>query len=127
MRPRFLLALLPLCLLAARSHHQGLPPIPTVVYSRSGPPVPVTLVKVVDCPMGHDHVTPPNVIGCYSTTTRVIQIADTLTLEWQQFVVGHEMVHVAARDDGLPYAGILEEAYATAWGRYRLAELLAQP
>lgn len=125
MKLRFLLApVLALCVLAARPPRQGLPPIPAVVFSRGGP-ISVKLVKVVDCPMGPERVTPPNVIGCYSAIPHIIQIADTLSAEWQTFVLAHELVHVAARDDGLPYAGILEEAYATAWGRYRLAELLA--
>lgn len=123
---RFLLvpAFLALSLLAARPHHRGLPPLPAFVFSRGGP-VPVKLVKAVDCPMGPERITPPNVIGCYSSITRVIQIADSLNADWQNFVLAHELVHVAARDEGLPYAGILEEAYATAWGKYRLAELLA--
>lgn len=126
MKARFIIlpAFLALSLMAARPHHQGLPPIPPFVFSRGGP-VPVKLVKVVDCPMGPEHVTPPNVIGCYSAATHLIQISDSLSPEWATFVLYHEMVHVSARDDGLPYSGIAEEAYATAWGRYRLAELLA--
>lgn len=125
MRPRFIIlpAFLALSLLAARPHHQ-LPPLPAFVFSRGGP-VPVKLVKVVDCPMGPEKVTPPNVIGCYTASTHTIQISDSLNAEWQQYVLGHEIFHVAARDEGIPYVGALEEAYATAWGKYRLAEAVA--
>lgn len=117
--------LLPFLLLVLIGAHTPLPQIPDMVYGRLGP-VQVAMVPVVNCPQPPFNVTPPNVIGCYSAQTRIIQIADTLSAEYAWFVLYHEQVHVAARDEGVQYTGQLEEMYATVTARYRLGEMLAR-
>ena len=123
MKPRWLLApALAVALLAARPRH-ALPPLPDVVYGRYGP-VPVKRVHAVDCPMPGNPDS-KGVIGCYTASTRTIQIADSLSAEYAWWVLYHEEVQLGARDDGMAYTGPIEEAYASSVARYRLGERLA--
>lgn len=119
-------ALLALSVLGAAPRRAPLPPLPTTVYSRWGP-VPVLRVRVVDCP-DSSGATPAGVIGCYTGRERRIQIADTLSLRWQHFVLEHEKVHVAFRDVNARFDDPKDEE-RVAWvvARYRLGELEGRP
>lgn len=128
MRYRWLLApLLALAVLGAAPHNPPLPELPNTVYSRYGP-VPVTLVKVVVCP-DSSGTTPPRIVGCYTSGgVRTIQIADTLSLWWKHFVLGHEVCHVAMRDVGATF-DVRSDEEKVCWimGRYRVGELEGHP
>jgi hypothetical protein len=114
--------LLCLSLLAASSWQTPLPPIPATVYSRYGP-VPVEMVKVVECP-DSSGTTPVGVIACYNSKSRRVTIADTLSPRWAQFVLGHEQCHIAFRDVGAVFQ-IREEEEKICWvmARWRLGDL----
>jgi hypothetical protein len=120
MRARFILlpAFLALSLVAA-STTAPLPPIPTSVYSRYGA-VPVDMVKQVVC----GDPTPPRVIGCYNSQERRIQIADTLELRIQTFVLYHEVCHLMMREGNVIFSDRQDEDnVCNAVGRYRLWEM----
>jgi hypothetical protein len=112
--------------LVAASTTDPLPPIPQTVYSRYGP-VPVELVKVVECP-DTSGTTPTGVIGCYNSKSRKVTLADTLTLRWQQLTLGHEKCHIAMRDVNVIYSDKSDEE-RVCWivARYRLGELEGHP
>lgn len=125
MTHRFLLVpLLALSVLGAAPRRSPLPPLPETVYSRYGP-IPVVRVHAVVC---GDSVASIGVIGCYMSVQRVVQIADTLDLRWQHFVLEHEKVHIAMRDVNVRFDDPNDEE-RVAWvvARYRIGELESRP
>lgn len=99
-----------------------LPDVPTTVFSKRGP-IPVRRVPVVVCP-DSSGTTPPRVVGCYTPSERVVQIADTLSRRWAWIVFFHEKTHVAFREVGVRFdQQDDEERICWALAAYQVAEL----
>lgn len=116
------LALLALCIAAPAFAQHPLPPIPDSVFSTGGW-VKVQRASPVEC-----GVAPPVGMrwgGCYTASSRKLVVASDVSLVEAWRILLHEEVHLAARDLGLGYTGVVEEALADAVANRRLAEMLA--
>jgi hypothetical protein len=96
-----------------------LPPLPDSVFSAKG-----WVLVHRDHPVECGAMPPGKVAwGCYTASTRYLAVESTLTQTDSWWVLAHETVHLAARDAGVGYTGIVEEALADAVAARTVAEL----